>query len=105
MGEAGQARWKTSSTSIVSGTVTSWPACSSRSHRCEPRKPEPPVTRIRRRDMSASWIHGDARFCKTRLENQALPAVTAATAPVDISRRPQPGHDAQPVLRFLFKEG
>ncbi len=26
---------------------TSWPSCSSRSHRCEPMKPAPPVTKTR----------------------------------------------------------
>src|SRR5450432_4553671 len=95
MGEAGQARWKTSSTSSVSGTVTSWrisskrwsssrcstlvrepvkklsrqttscPSFRSLSQRCEPKKPEPPLTRIRRRDMRR-FIPAKGGDCKSR---------------------------------------
>src|SRR6478735_6774262 len=35
------------STTVLRGTTTSWPSDWSRSTRCEPRKPPPPVTRTR----------------------------------------------------------
>src|SRR5262249_43215270 len=47
----------------LSRQTTSWPSPSRRSHRCEPRKPDPPVTRIRRRDISPSYM-SDVTFAK-----------------------------------------
>jgi hypothetical protein len=44
----------------LSSATTSWPSLTSRRQMCEPRKPQPPVTRMRRKGSSFvfAMVHG-----------------------------------------------
>src|ERR1022692_274631 len=72
----------------LSRQTTSCPSLRSRSHRCDPKKPEPPVTSIRRRDMRR-FIHATGRICKSagKRPQERLPR-RRQSSPAKAGRKP-----------------
>ena len=66
----------------LSSAMTSWPSASSRSQRKEPRKPAPPVTRVRLVAESIPCASGRCRFrsCNLTAQVHARPSLGFANS-------------------------
>src|SRR5690348_12174350 len=73
----------------LSAQITVAPAASSRSHRCEPRKPAPPVTstRVSRRMLTCCSLAGAILFDRLRLVRDAESSVLESAPAVQPQHR------------------